>query len=60
MDALERSIAGERNAPAKGKKPRKPAAGQKQMLLPITGKRAAKEDKKRVNKPTSARARKRA
>jgi hypothetical protein len=35
--------------PAKGK-PRKAAAGQKEMLLPISGKRAAKEDKKKVEK----------
>ena len=46
--------------PAKSKKPRKAAAGQKEMLLPISGKRAAKEDKKKVEKPTPARARKRA
>jgi hypothetical protein len=31
--------------PAKGKKPRKAAAGQKEMLLPISDKRTAKEDK---------------
>ena len=29
-----------------GKKPRKAAAGQKEMLLPISDKRTAKEDKK--------------
>ncbi len=46
--------------PAKGKKPRKAAAGQKEMLLSISGKRAAKEDKKKFEKPTPARARKRA
>jgi DNA end-binding protein Ku len=45
---------------AKGKKPRKAAAGQKEMLLPISDKRTANEDKKRVEKPTPARARKRA
>ena len=59
MDALKRSIAGESKAPVKGKKPRKAAAGQKEML-PISGKRAAKEDKKKVEKPTPARARKQA
>jgi DNA end-binding protein Ku len=58
MDALKRSIANEQ--PAKGKKPRKAAAGQKEMLLPISGKRAAKQDAKKVDKPTAARARKRA
>jgi len=35
--------------PAKGKKPRKAAVGQKEMLLPISGKRT-KEDKKKVEK----------
>ena len=39
MDALKRSIASE--APAKGKKPRKATAGQKEMLLPIEGKKPA-------------------
>jgi DNA end-binding protein Ku len=41
MDALKKSIAGE-TAP-KGKKPRKAAAGQKEMLLPIEGKKPAKK-----------------
>ena len=59
MDALKRSIANDAQ-PAKGKKPRKAAAGQKEMLLPISGKRAAKDDKKKAEKPTPARARKRA
>jgi DNA end-binding protein Ku len=39
MDALKRSIATE--APTKGKKPRKATAGQKEMLLPIEGKKPA-------------------
>src|SRR6476620_1897491 len=39
MDALKRSIANE--APPKGKKSRKTAAGQKEMLLPIEGKKPA-------------------
>jgi DNA end-binding protein Ku len=59
MDALKKSIASEAQ-PAKGKKPRKAAAGQKEMLLPISGKRAGKEDKKKIEKPAPARARKRA
>ena len=46
--------------PVRSKKPRKAAAGQKEMLLPISDKRTAKEDKKRVEKPTPAHARKRA
>jgi DNA end-binding protein Ku len=37
MDALKKSIVGE-TSPAKGKKPRKASAGQKEMLLPIEGK----------------------
>jgi hypothetical protein len=40
MDALKKSIAGEAS-PAKGKKPRKASAGQKEMLLPIEGKKPA-------------------
>jgi hypothetical protein len=40
MDALKRSIGEPQPAtPAKGKKPRKAAAGQKEMLLPISSKR---------------------
>jgi DNA end-binding protein Ku len=61
MDALKRSLASEKqSAPAsakasdkaketsKGKKPRKAAAGQREMLLPISGsgKRAAKPEPK--------------
>ncbi len=62
MDALKRSISNERtSAPsAKGKKPRKAAAGQKEMLLPISGKRAAKAETKKADKPAAAKARKRA
>src|SRR3954451_943053 len=65
MDALKRSLAGEKQAPAatgkesskeavnaKGKKPRKAAAGQREMLLPISGsgKRAVKETVKEAPK----------
>ena len=43
MDALKRSLASEQPSPApakaKGKKSRKAAAGQREMLLPISGKR---------------------
>jgi DNA end-binding protein Ku len=60
MDALKRSIANDHGAePAKGKKPRKAAAGQKEMLLPISGKRASKAEAKQ-GKPAASRARKRA
>jgi DNA end-binding protein Ku len=59
MDALKRSIAGERaTVETKGKKPRKAAAGQKEMLLP-SGKRTAKADTKKADKPVAAKARKR-
>jgi DNA end-binding protein Ku len=44
MDALKKSIAGETAAP-KGKKPRKASVGQKEMLLPIEGKKRAGEKK---------------
>ena len=59
MDALKRSISGGSKAPpvAKGKKPRKAAAGQKEMLLPIAGKKATKDEAKKPVK-TSARQRK--
>jgi len=49
MDALKRSLAnaGQTAAPAaKGKKPKKRAEGQREMLLPISGKRAAREETK--------------
>ena len=49
MDALKRSLANERQAPppaAKAKKPKKRVEGQREMLLPISGKRAAKEEAK--------------
>jgi DNA end-binding protein Ku len=48
MDALKRSLASEKQAAPqpKGKKPRKRIEGQREMLLPISGKRAAKEDAK--------------
>jgi DNA end-binding protein Ku len=39
MDALKKSLASQ--TPAKGKKPRKASAGQKEMLLPIEGKKPA-------------------
>ena len=63
MDALKRSLASEQQpappARAKGKKPRKAAAGQREMLLPISGsgKRAAKEEPKKAEKPARAPAR---
>jgi DNA end-binding protein Ku len=68
MDALKRSISGKpataaakapaAKAPAaKGKKPRKAAAGQREMLLPISGKRAAKADEKRAPKEVKAKTR---
>ena len=47
MEALKRSVGGgasETKAPKKsGKKPRKAAAAQKEMLMPIAGKKASKE-----------------
>jgi DNA end-binding protein Ku len=72
MDALKRSLASEKQtAPAadkvqekaKGKKPRKAAAGQREMLLPISGngkraaKESAKEAPKKAEKPVPAPAR---
>ena len=76
MDALKRSLASEKQpspapatetsretAKAKGKKPRKAAAGQREMLLPISGsgkravKETAKEAPKKAEKPARAPAR---
>jgi DNA end-binding protein Ku len=56
MDALKRSLAGEKQhaspPKAKGKKPRKAIAGQREMLLPISGKRAKDEPKVQAPKKT--------
>jgi DNA end-binding protein Ku len=64
MDALKRSLATEQQAApaakAKPKKaPKKRAEGQREMLLPISGKRAkeAKEEGRRAEKPARASAR---
>jgi DNA end-binding protein Ku len=65
MDALKRSLASEKqSAPAaekaKGKRPKKAAAGQREMLLPISGggKRAAKETAKEAVKESPKKAEK--
>jgi DNA end-binding protein Ku len=54
MDALKKSIAGEAS-PAKGKKPRKPSAGQKEMLLPIEGKKPAAKKAAKPERSTGRR-----
>ncbi len=58
MDALKRSLDNEQRstpvAKVKGKKAKKRAEGQREMLLPISGKRAAKEEPKRAEKPARA------
>src|SRR5690349_11985652 len=46
LEALRRSVGGagaETKASKKSKRPRKAAAGQKEMLMPIAGKKQAKE-----------------
>lgn len=69
MDALKRSLAGEKQASpaaaktqekAKGKKPKKRVEGQREMLLPISGggKRAAKETTKETAKEAPKKAEK--
>jgi DNA end-binding protein Ku len=69
MDALKRSLASDRQTPppanVKGKKPKKRIEGQREMLLPISGKRTGKEESKtqapkKADKPvrTSARSKK--
>src|SRR6266581_4304532 len=65
MDALKRSLASEKQsapaAKAKGKKPRKGAEGQREMLLPISGKRGKEEPRaqqtKKAEKPVRPAAR---
>ena len=57
MDALKKSLASEAAAPAKGKKPRKATAGQKEMRLPIEGKKPAV---KKVAKPERSTGRRKA
>ena len=66
MDALRRSVSGKSAAAekpaaaakaAKGRKPRKAAAGQREMLLPIAGKRLAKAEEKRAPKEVKGKAR---
>jgi DNA end-binding protein Ku len=65
MDALKRSLATEQQSPpsakAKGKKSRKAAAGQREMLLPISSKRGKEEARKaeKAEKPARAPARSR-
>lgn len=69
MDALKRSLANDKQpataAKVKGKKPRKALPGQREMLLPISGKRTAREaakapEPKKAEKParTTARSKK--
>jgi DNA end-binding protein Ku len=66
MDALKRSLTNEKQSTppvkAKGKKPRKRIEGQREMLLPIAGKRAAREETKapepkKAERPTRTTAR---
>jgi DNA end-binding protein Ku len=60
MDALKKSLANEKQAApvAKAKKAKKRVEGQREMLLPIagsgSGKRAAKEEPKKAEKPVRA------
>jgi len=51
MDALRRSVAQEKRAPASAKKGRKRIAGQTEMLLPIPGKKDKEVAAKPVAKP---------
>jgi DNA end-binding protein Ku len=53
MDALKKSLA--TATPSKGKKPRKPAAGQKEMLLPIQGKKPAEKKTAKPERSTHRR-----
>lgn len=53
MDALKKGLATE--AAPQGKKPRKAAAGQKEMLLPIEGKRPAAKKAAKAERSTKRR-----
>jgi DNA end-binding protein Ku len=53
IDALRRSVAQEKRAPASSKKGRKRVAGQTEMLLPIAGKKGKEAAVKPVAKPTA-------
>jgi DNA end-binding protein Ku len=53
IDALRRSVAQEKRAPASSKKGRKRVAGQTEMLLPIAGKKGKEATVKPVAKPTA-------
>jgi DNA end-binding protein Ku len=55
MDALKRSVAAERGGAPKAptKKAGKTAKGQREMLLPIAGKKPAKEEGKRQARPAA-------
>ena len=54
--AATKTAAAKATNKSKGKKPRKAAAGQREMLLPITGsgKRAARQEPKTAEKPARA------
>src|SRR5271169_4275869 len=54
MDALKKSIANE--ATPKGKKPRKASVGQKEMLLPIEGKRGVEKKAAKTARTTKRKA----
>ena len=55
MEALRRSICGapaqEKTAKKSGKKPRKASSGQKEMLMPIAGKKRKETSAKTTSKP---------
>jgi DNA end-binding protein Ku len=53
MDALKQSLA--REVPGQGKKQRKASAGQKEMLLPIEGKKSAARKAAKTERPTGRR-----
>ena len=55
MDALKKSLASEAAAPAKGKKPRKAAAGQKEMLMSIESKKPAAKKAAKPERPAGRR-----
>ncbi|MGD0438880.1 MAG: Ku protein, partial [Bryobacteraceae bacterium] len=56
MDALRRSVQAESSGPAPrttGKKGRKKIEGQKEMLLPISGKKSARQEHGKASRPAA-------
>jgi DNA end-binding protein Ku len=56
MDALKKSVAGGASAPPKAKQRRKAILGQKEMLMPIEGKKPAAKKAAKTERSTHRKA----